>query len=101
MGERGGEQDGQFVHRKRSGHTGRPDRRHVGLQFGGRELALEQERTLGMAVMLLEGVVDEVGRDGDEVDEEASSGQEADRGPTSSECCAHREAMHSGVVLSD
>jgi hypothetical protein len=71
------------------------------LQVGGRELALEQEGTLGGAVMLLEGVVDEMWRKGNEVDEETSGGQEADHGTTSSERFAYRETVHSGLFLSD
>jgi hypothetical protein len=96
-----GKQEGRFVRQKGTGHIGRPDRGNIGLQVGGRELGLEQERTLGRAVMLLECVVDEVRREGNEVDEEEPGGQEADRGQAMSERGAHREAMHSGLFLSD
>jgi hypothetical protein len=39
-------------------------------------LALDQERAGGPAVLLFEQVVDEVGRDSNQIDEEESCGQE-------------------------
>ena len=79
MRERSGKEGCHLLIGKGSCQDGRADRRQNRLNLYSRLLALDQERACRAAVLLLEDVVDEVGRDRNQVDEEEPCGQETNR----------------------
>lgn len=63
---------------KRSGQDRRADDRQIRLKRCSCLLALDQERARGAPVILFQEMVNEVGRDRRQIDEEESCGQETD-----------------------
>ena len=79
MRERSGKKSCHLLIGKRSCQDGRTNHRQSRLKLCRRLLALDQERERGAAVLLLEEVVDKVGRDRNQVDKEEPCCQETNR----------------------
>ena len=80
MRERSGKKSCHLLIGKRSCQDGRTNHRQSRLKLCSRLLALDQERARRAAVVLLENVVNEVGRECNQIiDEEESCGQDTNR----------------------
>ena len=86
---------------KRPCQNRRADGRRLTLRLRGRELALDQQRARGRAVMLFKGVAHEVGRYCKEAKEDERRREKADHGCRSLESLARSTRIHCGVLIAN